>query len=70
MIGRMDMKAERSENALVVAALWPEPGVQFGKGRMARLEAALERVRRLVGLAEVRFADGWLRPDTAADADA
>jgi hypothetical protein len=61
MIGRLDMKAERTEDTLVVGSLWPEPGVAFGKGRMARLEGALERVRRLVGLSEVRFRDGWLR---------
>ncbi|MBO6519896.1 MAG: YcaQ family DNA glycosylase [Rhodospirillales bacterium] len=61
MIGRMEMKAARAEDALQVSALWPEPGVQFGKGRMGRLGGALERVRRLVGLSDVRFAEGWLR---------
>ncbi len=61
MIGRLDMKAERSEDALVVRALWPETGVTFGKGRRARLDSALERVRKLVNLSEVRFRDGWLR---------
>lgn len=62
MIGRLDMKAERADDALVVKALWPEPGVKFGKGRMARLQGALERTRKLVGLSTVRFGDGWLRP--------
>ncbi len=61
MIGRMDMKAERADDALVVSALWPEQGVTFGRGRMVRLDRALERVRRLVELSEVRFRDGWLR---------
>jgi uncharacterized protein YcaQ len=61
LAGRMDMKADRAQGALTVAALWPEPGVAFGKGRMARLETALERVRRLTGLETVRFQDGWLR---------
>ncbi|MEQ8665017.1 MAG: crosslink repair DNA glycosylase YcaQ family protein [Rhodospirillales bacterium] len=61
MIGRMEMKAERAEDALAVSALWPEPGVRFGKGRRARLEGALERVRKLVGLSEVVFREGWLR---------
>jgi len=61
MIGRLEMKAERAEDTLSLNALWPEPGVAFGKGRMARLEGALERVRRLTGMASVRFADGWLR---------
>lgn len=61
MIGRLDMKAERADDALVVRALWPEKGVTFGKGRTARLNQALERVRKLVGLSDVRFRDGWLR---------
>ena len=61
MIGRLDMKAERADDVLQVGALWPEPGVTFGKGRMARLEGALARVRKLVGLSDVRFRDGWLR---------
>ena len=62
MIGRLEMKAERAEDALVVSAVWPEPGVEFGKNRMGRLERALERARRLAGLSDVRFRDGWLRP--------
>ncbi len=61
MIGRLDMKAERGQDALVVRALWPEPGVKFGNGRMTRLESALERVRKLVELSSLRFQDGWLR---------
>jgi len=61
MIGRMEMKAERARDALLVSALWPEPGVTFGVGRTQRLEGALERIRKLVGLSEVRFRDGWLR---------
>jgi hypothetical protein len=61
MIGRLEMKAERADDALVLSALWPEPGIAFGKNRMARLEGALERMRRLVGLSNVRIRDGWLR---------
>jgi uncharacterized protein YcaQ len=59
MIGRLDMKAERAEDALVVTALWPEAGITFGKGRQAQLQSALERIRKLVGLSEVRFQSGW-----------
>ncbi len=61
MVGRLDMKAERAAGELRVSALWPEPGTGFGKGRMARLESALERVRKLTGLSAVRFQNGWLR---------
>jgi uncharacterized protein len=61
MIGRLDMKAERGDDALVVRSLWPEPGVNFTKGRMVRLEGALERMRKLVELSNLRFQDGWLQ---------
>ncbi|MEX0694610.1 MAG: crosslink repair DNA glycosylase YcaQ family protein [Rhodospirillales bacterium] len=61
MIGRLEMKAARADDTLLLGALWPEPGIEFGAGRMARLEGALERVRKLVGLSGVRFSDGWLR---------
>jgi uncharacterized protein YcaQ len=59
LVGRLDMKAVRSEGALEVAALWLEPGVRASRGRLRRLEAELERVRRFVGLDRVRFADGF-----------
>lgn len=61
MIGRLDMKAERADDVLSLKALWPEPGIEFGKGRMARLGGALERVRKLVGLSAVRRHKRWLR---------
>jgi len=61
MIGRLDMKAERADDVLSLTALWPEPGIEFGKGRMARLDGALERVRKLVGLSAVRRHERWLR---------
>lgn len=32
---------------------------------MTRLEGALERVRKLVGLSDVRFRDGWLQSPEA-----
>jgi len=61
MIGRLEMKAERADDTLLVSSLWPERGIKFGANRMARLEGALERMRKLVDLSEVRFRDGWLR---------
>jgi len=66
MVGRLEMKAERGDDTLLLNALWPEPGVAFGTGRMARLESALDRMRRLTGMASVRFADGWLRDAPAS----
>ncbi|WP_425443229.1 winged helix-turn-helix domain-containing protein [Thalassovita taeanensis] len=61
LIGRIDMKSHRAEGTLRVTALWPEPGVRFGKGRLTRLEAELDRVARFSGCDRVEFADGWLR---------
>ncbi len=61
MIGRIDMKANRAEGALDVTALWLEPGVRDGPGRMARIEAELDRVRRFCGLEILRFERNWRR---------
>jgi uncharacterized protein YcaQ len=61
LIGRIDMKAEREADRLHVTAFWPEAGVKPGRARLAKLEAALDRTRRLAEVAEVSFAEGWLR---------
>ena len=61
LIGRIDMKADRAADCLQVTALWTEPGVSLGKGRMARLESELDRHRKFGGLSDIRFEDGWLR---------
>lgn len=61
MVGRIDMAADRKAGVLSVRALWPEMGVRWGKGRIARLEAELDRVLRLAGCDAVDFAPGWLR---------
>ena len=61
IIGRIDMKADRKADALVVKALWLEPKVRPYKGRIARLEAELERQRRFAGVSSLAFEDGWMR---------
>ncbi|MEL7465723.1 MAG: crosslink repair DNA glycosylase YcaQ family protein [Pseudomonadota bacterium] len=61
MIGRVDMKADRKADALVVKALWLEPKVRASKGRIARLEAELERQRRFAGVGALAFENGWMR---------
>ena len=61
LIGRIDMKAHRSDGVLRVTALWPEAGVRWGKGRQARLEAELDRVARFAGCERVEWLSGWLR---------
>ena len=61
LIGRLDMKAARAAGTLDVTALWLEPGIRPTRGRLRRLEAELDRVRRFVGLEAVRFGDGFLK---------
>ena len=58
LIGRIDMKAENG--VLGVTRFWPEPGVKMGKARVARLEAAVDRSRRLAGAERTAWQAGWL----------
>jgi len=60
-VGRIDVKAEREQDALVVRAFWPEPGVRPSKALTSRLETELERLRRFAGVGRVLFEDGWQR---------
>lgn len=59
LVGRIDVK--RAGEVLAVRAVWPEPGVHFGKGRIAKLEAELDRLAVFAGSARVEWAEGWLR---------
>lgn len=52
-IGRMDLKADRKADTLRVQGFWPEPKVRLGGGRLARIEAELERCARLAGVSAV-----------------
>ncbi len=61
VVARVDMKAFRNEDVLRVKALWPEPGLRWGKGRQADFDAELARLIRLSGVSKVEFDDGWLR---------
>ncbi|WP_299859460.1 crosslink repair DNA glycosylase YcaQ family protein [uncultured Roseobacter sp.] len=61
LVGRVDMKAFRDHDTLRVRALWPEPKVRWGKGRIAAFEGELHRLIRLANVSEVQFEDGWLR---------
>lgn len=61
LVGRIDMKADRKAGCLNVTALWPERGVQWGKGRQARLVSELGRLIRFADLDDIAFANGWLR---------
>jgi uncharacterized protein YcaQ len=61
IVGRIDMKARRDTGTLGIRALWPERGVRFGAGRLARLDAELERICRFAGCERVAYEDGWQR---------
>lgn len=60
-VGRIDVKADRERDALVVRAFWPEAGVRTSKALVSKLEAELDRLRRFAGVGGVEFLDGWMR---------
>jgi hypothetical protein len=51
---RVDLKSERSEGALVVRAVHPERGARPSRAFDDALDAALDRLRRVIGLDTVR----------------
>ncbi len=55
-IGRIELKADRHRDRLTVTGYWPEPGLRRSAARGARIEAELDRFRRLAGLARVIWA--------------
>lgn len=61
LVGRIDVKAFRDAGVLRVKAFWPEAGVKLTKGRLAKLEAELERLTVFSGCERVEFLDGWER---------
>ncbi|MFT7130738.1 MAG: hypothetical protein ACI89U_002865 [Gammaproteobacteria bacterium] len=61
LIGRIDMKADRTENALHVKGLWLEQGVTYSKRRQAKLQAELNRHAKFVGVRHVTFEENYLR---------
>jgi uncharacterized protein YcaQ len=66
IVGRLDAKAHRDENLLRVRAFWPEPGIRTGKGRLAALQAELQRLAEFAGCDRVEFAPDWLRAPLVA----
>jgi uncharacterized protein len=55
LVGRADLKSERSEGALVVKALHLEDGVRRSAALDDAFQRALERLRRTIGLEHVRL---------------
>jgi uncharacterized protein YcaQ len=61
LVARAEIVADRAADAVRLHALWPEPGIAWGKTRQRKLEAELHRLTGLAGCAGVAFSDGWLR---------
>ena len=55
-VGRIEAKGDRQSGILHVTGFWPEAGVRWGQGRIARLQVELGRFARLVGLRADSFA--------------
>lgn len=54
-IGRAEIRHDRENGMLSVDRLWPEPGIAFGSGRMARFEKEVLRLQRFVGAEEATW---------------
>lgn len=52
-VGRIELKADRKKGTLNVINFWPEPGVKWGAARRSKLDAELDRFKRLANLAKV-----------------
>jgi len=56
LVGRAEAVSERSVGGLVLKAVWPEPGVRFGRDRQAKLAAELRRLARFMDLKRIDVA--------------
>ncbi|HJW42203.1 MAG TPA: crosslink repair DNA glycosylase YcaQ family protein [Rhizomicrobium sp.] len=54
-VGRIDMKAERSKDALAIKALWMEARLRLTTARRAKLERELARQAKLGGVRDILF---------------
>lgn len=55
LVGRIDMKALRSDDVLNVTGLWWEKSVRFTQARNERLRRELDRVARFAGVSNVQI---------------
>ncbi len=60
-VGRIEVQADRKTDTLHIRRLWPERGVVFGKGRLARLEAELKRLSQLSGTPTLHYHQDYLQ---------
>ncbi len=59
IIGRIDMKLDRTRKVLDVRAFWPEANISMGRRRLERLRSALERVARFAGVQDIDYTPSW-----------
>jgi len=55
LLGRIDMKAERDEDRLVVNGVWMERSLSLGRQRRGKLDQELARQARLAGVRDIVF---------------
>ena len=55
-VGGIEAKGDRQAGILHVTGFWPEAGVRWGQGRIARLQVELGRFARMAGLHANSFA--------------
>ena len=60
-VGRIELRAERSEGKLHVLGFWPEAKTRFGVKRRQKLDAELSRLGRFVGSPEIVWREEALR---------
>jgi uncharacterized protein YcaQ len=52
-VGRIEVKAERAKNTMIVLNLWKESGVKWSESHSAKLDAELDRLKRFVGVSDL-----------------
>lgn len=60
IIGRIDMKADRPNNVMIVRRFWPEKRTRLSAGLLSALQAEIERLRRFTGVNQTHYASDWL----------
>ncbi len=61
LVGRIDIKAEREQDRLLVKGLWMEEGLSLGKQRRAKLEQELARQARFAGVRDIVFPNSAIK---------
>jgi len=61
LVGRIDMKADRKSSTLNVIALWLECGIRPSAGRISKIEAEIQRIRKFANLETVFYRPGWVQ---------